>query len=293
MVGERNWSPSSSTLKAAPLPGTESIAAFLKQQGNPARQMRHHALAASVVCLMVVAVVVSCASSHAASRGPQPRPGRRIAAASKGNIHVWADRGVSPRLATSVLNQLTRASDSVDRDFRVRAAPLRVQLFASHSSFARALWTRERERPQSDQDDTANVYHGVLLLRPTPSAYLRHNLIHVYAEWVLDRLTGNRNDVLPADPWLYDGMAEYEAYRYAPDALPCRVGHDPPFDLTAVRTARQWLALRAGPLGSLEYCLAYTRVHSLVARVGWGSIVRALHIGGSWTLFARRVAPLG
>ncbi len=129
----------------------------------------------------------------------------------------------------------------------------------------------------------------MLLVGPLPTTYLRHNLAHVYTEWLIDRLTGNRTDVLPSTPWLYDGLAEYEADRYASTGMRCTLEGSPPLDITTVRTARRWMALRAGPLGPLAYCLAYLQTRALVGRIGWSSIERSMHHGWSWTVVTRRL----
>jgi hypothetical protein len=99
----------------------------------------------------------------------------------------------------------------------------------------------------------------------------------------MDRLTGNTSDAFPSNTWLYDGLAEYEAYRYAPAGLRCVSGGPPPFDVTSIRTAHAWLTLRPGPLGDLAYCLAYLRVRTLVDEVGWNCVIRVLHRHDIWT----------
>lgn len=109
----------------------------------------------------------------------------------------------------------------VGHDLEAAPPRLQIRLFASHRTFAVALRSRQGTNPQSSTDDTSAVERGTLLLGPLPAAYLRHNLAHVYTEWIIDRLTGNRTDALPSTPWLYDGLAEYEAYRYEPAGLRC------------------------------------------------------------------------
>jgi hypothetical protein len=211
--------------------------------------------------------------------------------------HVLSARQISVRyeprtashLALAALKELDRVGPLITRDFKTYPGPLRVTLYASHRSFARALWSLQRQKPQSALDNTGSIVHGALLLGPVPRQYLEHNLAHVYAEWMIDRLTGNRLDALPPFTWLYDGLAEFEAYRYAPAGMRCIVHTQPPFDITSVRTARRWLELRAGPLGALEYCLAYTQVRTIVASLGWSAIVRLLHRSGGWGRFARSV----
>jgi hypothetical protein len=188
-----------------------------------------------------------------------------------------------------VARELDRVGPLISRDFATHPGKLRVELYASHRSFAAALWSSQRQRPQSALDNTSSIVHGDLLLGPAPRQYLQHNLAHVYTEWVIDRLTGNRLDALPPDTWLYDGLAEFEAYRYAPAGMRCTVRAELPFDITSVRTAHRWLALRAGPLGALAYCLAYTQVRAIVARAGWSTIAHLLHHPGGWSRFVQAV----
>jgi hypothetical protein len=177
--------------------------------------------------------------------------------------------------------QVARLRPLIDHNFGVDPGQLRIELYATHRAYARQLWLQQQERPQTRADDSSNIVHGVLLLGPLPSSYLRHNLAHVYTEWVLDRLTGNRRDSLPPNPWLYDGLAEFEAYRYAPAGFRCSVSAAP-FDITRVRTPRQWLALRGGPLSPMEYCLAYLRVREVVRHLGWQCVLRTLRGPAAW-----------
>lgn len=224
-------------------------------------------------------------------------------------VSVWASgalggRSSSALLALGTAERHTRAPASsasselewlgarINRDFRVRLGPARVRVYATHAAFARALWSTQRQRPQSTEDNSGGIVHGTLLLGPLPRSYLPHILAHVYSEWVMDRLSGNRSDRLPNGTWLYDGLAEYEAYRYAPAGMMCSGGFAP-FDITTVRTAKRWSALRPGPLGSFEYCLAYLRVLRLVRRMGWTAIVGALRTREPWPLLAHRFQDVG
>jgi hypothetical protein len=166
---------------------------------------------------------------------------------------------------------------------------LTVELFATHRSFAGALWAQQRQRPQTDTDNSSSIVRNTLLLGPLPAPYLWHNLAHIYTEWIVDRLTHNVSDALPSDPWLYDGLAEFEAYRYAPEGLTCSATASPIVDVRQIRTARQWLALRAGPLGPITYCLSYVRVRTLVAHAGWKCIVTALRDARGWPAAAARL----
>lgn len=233
-------------------------------------------------------VLAACDGMHA--RALLPVPGRHISstahslqlADSTAYARVWAERSVPRSVVMSVASEVTRLRGDIGRDFGVDPGRLRIELFATHRSFARALWRERRQRPQTPLDNTSAIVHGTLLCGPLPAAYRRHNLAHVYTEWVIDRLTGNTLDALPPNPWLYDGLAEYEAYRYVPAGLHCTSGSSPPFDITSIRTARAWMALRPGPLGDLEYCLAYLSVRTLVNSVGWGCVVHVLHQQDIW-----------
>lgn len=202
---------------------------------------------------------------------------------------VWAEPGVSSVLARGLVALADRLPTHIGHDFGISPSRLRIDVYASHDSFARALWLTQRQRPQSSTDDTSSIVRSTLLLGPLPRRYLQHNLAHVYTEWVIDRVTGNVSDALPSNPWLYDGLAEYEAYRYEPAGMPCRVGRNPPFDVTTVHTARRWLALRSGPTGSLMYCLAYVKVRSFVSALGWSWFEHALRWPGGWRMLPQRI----
>ena len=208
------------------------------------------------------------------------------------HIILRSEQGVSRTLRLHLVSDFGRLHQGIGRDLRSYPAHLTVQVYATHRSFARALWRQQRTRPQNELDDTSSIVHDRLLLGPAPAAYLWRNLAHVYTEWIIDRTVGNRSDILPSNPWLYDGLAEYEAYRQAPRGLRCSGGSTPPFDVTQIRTAQQWLALRAGPLSSLEYCLAYLSARSLVQRVGWTTVVTILHRSGDWRRAAERLRYL-
>jgi hypothetical protein len=182
---------------------------------------------------------------------------------------------------------------AIGHDFGVYPPKLTVELFATHPAFTQALWSQQHQRPQTTTDDSSSIVKNTLLLGPLPPAYLWHNLAHVYTEWIVDQITHNSSDALPSDPWLYDGLAEYEAYRYAPSGFTCSGGPSPILDVTKIRTARQWLALRAGPLTSVVYCLSYLRVRALVAHAGWKCVVSALHDPRGWTGAAARLSVMG
>jgi len=236
--------------------------------------------------LASILVLVGCGQAAPAD----PPPGTLANAwqvVSANQVSVWSDPGTPSQLARSVAKELDRVGRLISHDFKTYPGKLRVELFASHRSFARALWSLQRQLPQGALDNTSSIVHGALLLGPLRRQYLQHNLAHVYTEWVIDRLTGNRLDALPPDTWLYDGLAEFEAYRYVPAGMRCVSRAQLPFEITSVRTAHRWLALRAGPFSSLTYCLAYIRVRALVARVGWSAIVHLLRQPGGWNHFAR------
>ena len=241
---------------------------------------------ASTLALASILILAGCGHTRPADPPPgKPTNAWQVVLANQ--VGVRSEPGTPSQLPRSVVRELDRVGPLISRDFKTYPSTLRVMLFASHRSFARALWSLQRRRPQGALDNTSSIVHGALLLGPAPRQYLQHNLAHVYTEWVIDRLTGNRLDALPPDTWLYDGLAEFEAYRYAPAGMRCAVRAQLPFDITSVRTARRWLELRAGPWGALEYCLAYIRVRTIVARVGWSAIVRLLRQPGGWSHFAR------
>lgn len=223
------------------------------------------------------------------SSGPASMLSQAMVGAAPFRITLHSEQRVARTLRLHLVSDLGRLHQAIGRDLRSYPGRLTVQVYATHSSFARALWRTQRTRPQNELDDTSSIVHDTLLLGPAPSAYLWHNLAHVYTEWIIDRTVGNRSDILPSDPWLYDGLAEYEAYRQAPRGLWCSAGSTPPFDVTRIRAAHQWLAVRAGPLSSLEYCLAYLSARSLVQRVGWSRVVTILHRSGEWRRVAERL----
>ncbi len=242
----------------------------------------HCSLAAILLCVAAVSV-------------PAPAGAQRLLHTSAGtkvegaHASIWSERGVPKGRAAAVGGEIDRLFTHIGHDLEDAPPRLRVRLFASHLAFARALWSLQDAHPQSSTDNTSSVGHGMLLLGPLPAAYLRHNLAHVYTEWIIDRLTGNHTDALPSIPWLYDGLAEYEAYRYEPAGMHCTLKGPSPFGITKVLTARQWMVLRAGPLGSLEYCLAYAQARALVNRLGWSRIEWALHRGWAWPVLVRHL----
>jgi hypothetical protein len=197
--------------------------------------------------------------------------------------------GVAQGRAATVASEVDRLVTLIGRDLGDSPPRLQVRLYASHATFAAALRSLQGAHPQSSEDNTSAVVHNTVLIGPVPESYLHHNLAHVYTEWIIDRLTGNRTDTLPSTPWLYDGLAEYEAYRYEPAGMRCSIGGPLPLNVTIIRTARQWMALRAGPLGTLEYCLAYAQTRALVQRIGWSSVRRALHRSWAWPAVAHHL----
>lgn len=133
-------------------------------------------------------------------------------------------QGVAPGVtqrADVVASVITFVRPHVERDVGVQLGRLTVDLYPDHASFTAALRKQQATFAQSSEDNTSAIVRGRLLLGPITSHYLRHDLVHVYTEWALDQRTGNRGDALPANPWLYDGIAEVEAYRYVADRLPC------------------------------------------------------------------------
>lgn len=236
-------------------------------------------LVATLVCVATVSLPSPAGAQHRL---------RVVAETSVNSAHasIWSERGVANGQAAAVAAEIDRLFTRIGHDLGTAPPRLHVRLFASHTSFARALRSVQKSYPQSSTDNTSAVERGTLLLGPLPVAYLRHNLAHVYTEWLIDRLTGNRTDALPSIPWLYDGLAEYEAYRYEPAGMHCTLKGPSPFGITKVLTARQWMVLRAGPLGALEYCLAYAQARALVDRLGWARIEWALHRGWTWPVVA-------
>lgn len=224
-----------------------------------------------LLAAMLHACLVSGAgTASGVSRSNQPNPSPADYAV------VWSQPGVLGPLRDIVASEIARLRTLMGRDFGVHPGRLHVRLYATHASFAHALRLQQHRQPQAPLDDTSSVVHGTLLLGPLSASYLQHNLAHVYAEWLIDGLIGNRSGALPSNPWLYDGLAEYEAYRHAPGGMRCSGGTESPFDVTTVRTARRWMALRPGPLGPLEYCLAYLQVRRIIARVRFPCVVSAL-----------------
>jgi hypothetical protein len=240
----------------------------------------------SLTSVLLCVIGVSVPRSAGAQRPVHDIAGTSVQAA---HASVWGEYGVTNGRETTVAAEIDRLFTRIGHDLAAAPPRLQVRLFASHLTFARALRSLQGTHPQSSTDNASAIEHGTLLLGPMPASYLRHDLAHVYTEWIIDRLTGNRTDALPSIPWLYDGLAEYEAYRYEPAGLRCILKGLPPLDITTVRTARHWMALRAGPLGALEYCVAYTQTRTLVDRVGWSRIEQAMHHGWNWSVVAHRL----
>jgi hypothetical protein len=169
-------------------------------------------------------------------------------------------------------------------------------VFGDHTRFSKAATGGSISYIQGAGDNVGTITARTLLLGPEDSRYLHHNLVHVYSEWLLDQLIGNAKDVLPAETWLYDGIGEFEALRYAPAHLPCASPGNPPFDVTRIDSARRWLRLRASPMGAEEYCLAALEVRRIVATMGWPALLRLLQKDGierAGRLLAGRFPPAG
>lgn len=236
-----------------------------------------------------LAFLSACAFSACVPAAVAAQHGAVGAAFHSAHATVSSEHGVARGRAATVAAEINRLFTLIGHDLADNPPRLQVYLYASNATFARALLSRQGAHPQSSMDSTSAIVRNTLLLGPVPASYLQHNLAHVYTEWIIDRLTRNRTDALPSTPWLYDGLAEYEAYRYEPAGMRCALQGPLPFDITIVRTARQWRSLRAGPLGALEYCLAYARTHHLVQQIGWLSIQRTLHRGWAWPTVAQHL----
>jgi hypothetical protein len=239
-------------------------------------------LASLLACAIGISVPALAGAQHGASR---------TAGTVVRSTHATVEsaNGVARGRAATVASEVDRLFTLIARDLGDAPPRLQVHLYASHATFTAALRSLQGAHPQSSEDNTSSVVHSTVLIGPVPASYLHHNLAHVYTEWIIDRLTGNRTDALPSIPWLYDGLAEYEAYRYEPAGMRCSLQGPLPLNVTIIRTARQWLALRAGPLGTLEYCLAYTQTHALVQRIGWSSVRQALHRSWAWPAVAQHL----
>lgn len=112
---------------------------------------------------------------------------------------------------TLVAVMITFARPRIERDVGARLGRLIVDLHPNHASFAAALRSQQHTSAQSVEDNTSAIVYRRLLLGSAPARYLPHDLVHVYTEWALGHLTRNTRDALPANPWLYDGIAAYEA----------------------------------------------------------------------------------
>jgi hypothetical protein len=240
------------------------------------------------LALLCLALLPACAIGIYAPAAQHGVPGP-VTVVRSAHVTVESEHGVVRGRAARVASEIDRLFMLIGQDLGDTPPRLQIHLYASHATFARALHSQQGAHPQSSVDNTSAIVHETLLLGPLPAPYLQHNLAHVYTEWIIDRLTGKRSDALPSTPWLYDGLAEYGAYRYAPAGMRCALKGQLPLDITLVRTARQWLTLRAGPLGALEYCLAYARTNALVQHIGWPTIERTLHRGWAWPAVAQRL----
>jgi hypothetical protein len=157
---------------------------------------------------------------------------------------------------------------------------LRLWAESSHGAFSTAAWSWQRFVSQGFVDNIGYVTRANLLLGPEDPRYLRHNLVHVYSEWLLDHIIGNKDDRLPSEPWLYDGIGEFEALRYEPGELRCVSAGQSPFDVTRIHTADHWMQLRRSPTGSEEYCLAALEIRRIVSRIGWSQLLRLVQRDG-------------
>jgi hypothetical protein len=240
----------------------------------------------SLASLLACAFAVRVPAPAGAQHGVPSAPGAMVRSA---HAIVRSENGVVSGRAATVASEVDRLFTLIGHDLADTPPRLRLHLYASHVTFARALQSLQGSHPQSSMDNTSTIVRNTLLLGPLPASFLQHNLAHVYTEWIIDRLTGNRTDALPSTPWLYDGLAEFEAYRYEPAGLRCALKGPLPLDITIVRTARQWMSIRSGPLGALEYCLAYAQTHNLVKHIGWSNIQRTLHRGWAWPAVAQHL----
>jgi hypothetical protein len=233
----------------------------------------------TALCLLLC----GCATSVAQSS--------RTSAQAQG-VRVTAGAGVSEALAATVAQWIAAVRTPIERDLGMRRGVLSVHIYATHAAFNRAVHRVQGGVTQGTDDNTSAVVHGTLLLGPEMRAYLRHNLAHVYTEWLLDKALSNRSDRLPRGTWLYDGLAEDEALRYAPAGLHCSSAGSAPLQIMTVDTPRAWMALRAGPLGASEYCLAAVAARRVVRQAGWPCLMSALRHDGM-EIVARSIARRG
>lgn len=221
--------------------------------------------------------------------GPRSSPTTSVAREGSNGIRIVTQAGVEKSRRVLILTELGEIRQSVDADFGMTSRPLLVvKVFATHAGFARALYDLDGVRPEGTGDTVGNVVNATLPLGP-PNSFLRHNLAHVYTEWILDRLTHNSADRQPNPAWLYDGIAEWEADRYS-DPLPCSLHGAYPLALTAIASEPQWWHTRAGLFGGLEYCEAKLAAQHLIHRVGFSAVRALLHSSGSWTRFVHALA---
>jgi hypothetical protein len=211
-----------------------------------------------------------------------------------GVVTVYPERGAAAWGARRLSSWFNHTAPRLQHDFHVEPGRLTVLMFADHASFTRAAARTRSSTVQGEADNVGSVAAGKLLLGPEDSRYLHHNLVHVYSEWLLDHVVGNRSDRLPSQTWLYDGIGELEALRYAPEHLPCAYSGKSPFDVTRIDTAHRWMELRASPVGAEEYCLAALEVRKIVSRLGWSSLLQLLHREGierAGRFLAKRFPP--
>src|SRR5947209_5677974 len=119
-----------------------------------------------------------------------------VAVVRSAHATVESANGVARERAATVASEVDRLFTLIGRDLADSPPRLQVRLYSTHVAFAGALRSVLGAHPQSSEDNTSAVVHNTLLIGPVPASYLHHNLAHVYTEWLIDRLTGNRTDAL-------------------------------------------------------------------------------------------------
>jgi hypothetical protein len=236
-----------------------------------------------VLALMAFMMCIGLIGAYAGSNLVGAYP---VGAARRVGFNVVAAPGVSRGWIAKVSNALRSIQPKVDHGFRVAMPKLTVHFYSTHAAFGATLHRLEGVWPQAGWDNAGNIVAGVLPLGP-PFLGIRHRLAHIYSEWDFDRLTHNPADLEPWPAWLYDGLAEVEAQRIAPEL--CRLHGVMPLRLASLADPREWWRVRGTAHAGLEYCEAETAAARVVARVGWPGVVRAMHRAASWRQFAMRV----